>query len=447
MDCGICANTVSEKKATACPSCEYISCETCLRQYFENIPEPACPNCSKVWTREFITLHFKGLYKDFKKMREKFLLDQEKMLLPETQVYAENEKRARAIESDIQDIHKELYEAKRLVERLKQQIYRKATQTLNLRAGRPINTGMRDDDDDVILIEADEKTAKTDFVLFGCPAGDCRGFVTSAENTCGLCRVLVCTKCEIIKTDRHICKPEDVETVKAKKRETKPCPKCHASIYKIEGCDQMWCTQCKTPFSWRTGKVVNERVHNPHFYEWQRQTNGGVAPRVPGDEPCGAMRQIQIGEITWAVYGQKKISRRQTISKFESFHMFVGHTQAELQAPPVRDNKELRVAFLLGEITEETLAKRIQQREKKREKDLEISQIVEMLAQTANDIFRNMVSTPTPERELSDEKREMFSREIDRLVEFVNEQFKIVATKFKIKSREIIYKDGTYTRM
>jgi hypothetical protein len=39
----------------------------------------------------------------------------------------------------------------------------------------------------------------------------------------------------------------------------------------------MWCTQCHTAFSWRTG-AEETRVHNPHFYEWMRRTGQQMAP-------------------------------------------------------------------------------------------------------------------------------------------------------------------------
>ena len=69
-------------------------------------------------------------------------------------------------------------------------------------------------------------------------------------------------------------------------KDSKPCPKCQSLIFKINGCDQMWCTQCHTAFSWKTGKL-EKNIHNPHFYEWQRKNGGGAAPRNPGDFECG----------------------------------------------------------------------------------------------------------------------------------------------------------------
>lgn len=41
----------------------------------------------------------------------------------------------------------------------------------------------------------------------------------------------------------------------------------------VSNCDQMWCTQCHTAFSWRTGKI-HKSVHNPHYFEYMRKQNG-----------------------------------------------------------------------------------------------------------------------------------------------------------------------------
>ena len=55
----------------------------------------------------------------------------------------------------------------------------------------------------------------------------------------------------------------------------------------LHNCDQMWCIECKTAFSWAKGTIEKGVVHNPHYYQWMRQ-NGGL-PRNPNEhqENCG----------------------------------------------------------------------------------------------------------------------------------------------------------------
>ncbi len=165
-------------------------------------------------------------------------------------------------------------------------------------------------------------------VTRGCPAEGCRGFL-NGKWVCGVCDTAVCRHChevvdlavwavpahcwldaegagvrepEEVAPERrvlrsgaadaeperrtwHRCSPPAVETARLLVKETKPCPTCRALISKIDGCDQMWCTQCQTAFSWATGQKEEGRVHNPHYYEWLRRTQGAVPrePARPGD--------------------------------------------------------------------------------------------------------------------------------------------------------------------
>jgi hypothetical protein len=161
-------------------------------------------------------------------------------------------------------------------------------------------------------------------VMRGCPEEGCRGFL-DGKWKCGVCDARVCRHChDVLEEDEaaparmmhagsgsasgqsgsssssqepaeeappkdkrwHVCEIAAVETARMLAKDTKPCPSCKALISKIDGCDQMWCTLCQTPFSWATGQKEEGRVHNPHYYEWLRRTKGSV-PREMGDVPGG----------------------------------------------------------------------------------------------------------------------------------------------------------------
>jgi len=76
---------------------------------------------------------------------------------------------------------------------------------------------------------------------------------------------------EVIKEDvQHVCKEEDLNTIRLMYEGAKPCPNCGELINKNGGCKDMFCISCKTAFNWETMKIVSENT-NPLFHAWRRQ--------------------------------------------------------------------------------------------------------------------------------------------------------------------------------
>ncbi|MGL5961818.1 MAG: hypothetical protein ACRCZ0_07680 [Cetobacterium sp.] len=119
---------------------------------------------------------------------------------------------------------------------------------------------------------------------FMCPVVNCDGIVTDGK--CSYCKNNICVKCYQTRANDHKCDPNVLATIKLLKNDTKPCPKCKIPIYKIDGCDQMFCVKCKTAFSWKTGKIETGVVHNPHYFEWMRNCGDQPLPGQPEDDPC-----------------------------------------------------------------------------------------------------------------------------------------------------------------
>jgi hypothetical protein len=110
---------------------------------------------------------------------------------------------------------------------------------------------------------------------------------SSIEYICENCNVVVCGICIEEKNLNHECDNDVLKTLKHIHSTCETCPKCHTVIEKESGgCDQMFCTKCKTTFSWTTKRIVlkGEVHHNPHFYDWQRLQQG--ESRHPLDNPC-----------------------------------------------------------------------------------------------------------------------------------------------------------------
>ena len=261
-----------------------------------------------------------------------------------------------------------------------------------------------------------------------CPDGDCRGFLSTAWK-CGLCSKWACPECHEIKgTDRdaaHECKPENVATAKLLAKDSRPCPGCGVVISKIEGCDQMWCPQCHTAFSWRTGQKETGVVHNPHFYEWQRKQNGGVAPRVLGDVACGGIPHYT--EVRNRLTGLMAPEMNAVMN----FHRVVQHVQHVDMARyhnvfNENDNQDMRIQYLLGNMNLDVLKVTIQQREKKREKERAIRRALEVLVQAGTDLLRRIMA------ETDVTKKRAIMEEVDALRLYVNELLTKVHDRLKL---------------
>lgn len=242
--------------------------------------------------------------------------------------------------------------------------------------------------------------------LMRCPADGCRGFLSTAYK-CGVCEGYTCSDClehlGASKEVAHTCDPNTVETAKAIKKETRPCPKCGARIFKIDGCDQMYCTVdgCQTAFSWQTGQVVTGRIHNPHYYEWLRRVNGGQAPREPGDIPGGG-GGCEAGAGAAALPGGWEFTR--AILRVTDFttgeknwllaiHRAIGDLEhARLPNFPTQMSptmyKLLNVQYLLGQIDEANWQRELELMEAAFTRKKEVGQILQTLVTAATDLLR-----------------------------------------------------------
>jgi hypothetical protein len=266
--------------------------------------------------------------------------------------------------------------------------------------------------------------------LMRCPGEGCRGFLSTAYK-CGVCEKNTCSEClEMLGETEHACKPENVESAKAIKSETRPCPKCAARIFKIDGCDQMWCTVdgCSTAFSWNTGQVVSGRVHNPHYYEWLRRNGGGAAPREVGDIPCGG--------IPDGYFFTRHIIRCEPLTTGEKntiieIHRNIVEFQGRLRdypaQPPAMMNKEINVRYLMNEMQEEQWKSNLEYAEAAFNRKKIIGQLLQTLVMAAADILQGIVAR-FEDVSTTDVARAHFIREtavpnLESLRQYTNESY------------------------
>lgn len=269
------------KNIKECIACEYKYCVKCMKNYIktkENNNKINCMNCKVEYTRNtLINLLGKSyINNDLKKIKNKMHIENHKRDIIQYQEMA-------SIELELEKEIEELRELEKILMEKREKI-----RNLRIMTEYPHT----------------KQTVKREFIL-RCGNAECKGFVDNLMS-CQLCNKTTCKKCHEINEDGHICNEELKATVELLKKDSKGCPKCHTVIYKIDGCDQMYCTLCNTAFSWRTGIIEENNIHNPHYYEYLRKNAvDGIIPRAE-ELRCGNDINITNNTVITCVHKQKE---------------------------------------------------------------------------------------------------------------------------------------------
>lgn len=459
--CAICMETYTARtrQKVTCPFCPAAACKGCQqRSILSSYEDPQCYSCKAGWSPDFLASNFPLSFRNdtLRKHRRKILFEREKSMLPAMQVFVEAKKNVARVNALYDEANakyqgtlehynqlrrsrddafnhynalrtkhsmgEELSDAEKKTKRHYKKIYMETHMAEkrwyesevrpSFAASRLIHDELRRwqqmyaTGEDTGGVAAREKRQ----FIMRCPADGCRGFL-SQNYVCGVCEKKTCADClELLPAEdssgtkpEHTCKPDLVETAKAIKRETRPCPKCGARIFKLEGCDQMYCTMegCGTAFSWITGQIVTGRIHNPHYYEWLRRNAdkaGTEVPREPGDIPCGGVPAAWV--FTRAVLRDRGVANftakltTAEANRLLEIHRNVQEFEARLREYPATRpalvNKELNVAYLMNELTETEWQRQMELAEARFNRKREIGQILQTLVVAASELLQGI---------------------------------------------------------
>lgn len=406
MSCSICIESFnkSNRVKITCPICNFESCRICCERYMteDNVEGCHCMNCKKTWTHKFLADNFtykflNGKYKEYKKSK---LFEREVSMLPAAQLKLEKNKEMNIIRQKMLNVEDEIYLLRNKYNRFKMEL----------------------DNFDSLHRNTEHKFIKK------CSNENCRGFLSSKWK-CGLCEKYTCSKCHEIKEDEHKCNSETVESVKFLSNDTKPCPSCGTLIFKIDGCDQMWCTQCNTAFSWITGNKINGTLHNPHYFEWLRRA--GNNERNILDIRCGReidpyfvirIKDLEISEIARKIIHLRHVELPRYITNDDDI------------------NEPLRISFLNNEIDEKKFKNLIHQRDKSKNKKRDILNIIRTVIDGATEILYRLESETTGLNRLyinTNDTYEKYKMELKNLEKYANECLEDISNIYKSTKYEL----------
>lgn len=433
----------SSRKPLECIFCHYIACTSCIRMYMlSSYQEPHCMKCRTAWEREFWMDKFpkKFLTDDLKKHREKILFEREKSLLPATQIIVEQIISQKKLTDEIDklimelnEIHKDLYVNDTTIDMQTKHDLEKKRYLKWAGVNFEIEFKRRQQNHQQTggLSQSQKPAEERKQFVRACPADGCRGFL-STQWKCGLCNIFTCHNChEIIGEKKdlpHTCNPDSVASAKLLAKDTRACPKCASLIFKISGCDQMFCTQCNTAFSWETNKIItNGIIHNPHYFEYLRQ------------HPEANIQNEQCGDIPtyWQLYDHcrnLKIDKDYSDDVCNTFIRTINHNEA-VEIPKYtreHDTQQLRVEYMMGELTEEKFKHTIQMWEKARFKNLELHRIIQLHVTACKDIANRLYASKSIEQFKS------IWAEVQQLESYVLDLMKVIAKRYNCKTPSLI---------
>ena len=422
--CSVCCErfTVRDRKVVCCSFCNYSeACAACYQTYLVSVEIPQCMSCHREWSLDFLSSTFMKSWINgpYKAHREKLLLDSEMALLPAsqhlvtnynmaktlTQAMKANENRQLELQNELWVLRTVAFNSRERIERIRGSGYHS----------------------DGVGNEGNSRTFST-----RCPAEGCRGFLETETRKCGTCGVTACRECFGVQSEDHTCSTSDIETAKLLSRDTRPCPKCAVPIHKIDGCDMMWCTQCHTAFSWRSGNPLRQgaRFHNPEYVRYLREHRAnGEIPRELGDIRCG--RELPplhrwnsfMNRIMRSVTNSERTDLGTTYHALRRIHFRILGHQNRLDHPNHRDNSDLRLQYLLGKLSQDDWKRELMIRKSREDKEEAFRAVYATVYDSALDILLNVYERPATHIKTG-------LQELHTLFEYSNTEIKALQRRF-----------------
>ncbi len=398
--------------AVVCCHCQFSACKTCVRHYLKQTTNDAhCMDCRKKWDLEFMKTNLNAAYVtgEYREHRANILTDRVVSQVEEYYDGALLIVESQRIHKDIRKLQNTIHNLESNIRTLRQEIRNKDRRISDIDnfLFRSVPLPFNEADAD------DETKARKKFIM-PCQNANCRGMLSQAYK-CGLCEKFTCSKCLEVKDDNntHQCNPDSVATATEIKTSSKPCPKCGTRISKIDGCDQMWCVECKTAFSWSTGAIETGVVHNPHYFQWINR-GGEAAPNCnDGINRHVTRRIVSIQSFidTLSRHWIMDFTYNEQLDEtfINNISQYVTHCQQEHLRPLRREiehrqnNKYPVYKYFLGDISKDNLKSHLSKNDILNQRDSAFCDIYDALFMIVGQVFQDLLAAYEPIESLIEE--------------------------------------------
>ena len=468
-ECNVCAEKYNLvlRKEIKCVSCNFECCRTCIETYLKNSNEDNhCMNCKHLWDDEFMKKSLtQASVKRLLEHRRDILFDREKAKLPYSQQYYVYHQKIKKDTELLCELHKNQLLIRDQISEYKLSSYA-MLKDLNItknctnneyivdtlkktkthieqcqKEDREFNKQMNSIRRKIYDWEHgqnalfEKKTDKENVItiLKNCDKDDCKGFVMS-DYKCGTCESVYCRKCNIIKEKDHECKEDDIKTAEFLKKSTKPCPTCAILIHKVSGCTQMWCPSCKTTFDYKTGKIDEGIIHNPHYFEWIRNNkNSTVVQENQENANCNR----RVNQQQYLTHIRVAFSADRTMVRLlGEYNRLYGHTTyiknslPRLKQDQNKVNMDLRIQWMCEEITTDYLKRTLVTREKKHRYNDRKRQVYDLTETVFNDIQHKIL-------QINDHKAPELKeciKEFNTIIDYTNQCLEKIGNVYNYKT-------------
>ena len=452
--CIICFDTFnkSTRAPSTCPYCQIQICRTCLQTYLltdiSDVPKCVNTDCKHGWEREWLDTQFTRSFRltTYKEHREKILADRETARMPATMPDAARYKAAlvtcATIGKPLEEVQKKIAALRTEEAALERTLYE--ARYLVKSGGRERPTYTRAGEE----VKKDKETPLA--FIKPCPAADCKGFLSTAWK-CGLCNLWSCPDCQELKGPNkeceHTCDADKVASARMIMAESKPCPKCGVRISKIDGCDQMWCTACNTAFNWRSGRIAEGPVHNPHYFAWltSQGRNPAAAPpanvmvNCQADEDRRLMTALDINPLLGYIPQPRAMTPAAGADVTKTYIIAAWRRLRELDDPyadrhnnSMEENfRTLRIRYMANEIAADEWKGALQRYEKDVHFRRAVTNVNRTFVDAAKDILRGLLQPV--------HNKEDIAKQLEELRLFCNKAYADVTTRFGRKTEKLSF--------